>query len=72
MQFIEELVDVKEYLVRDFYANIVHIIKGTMVTNVFNLMVKFDQCSLSAYFRLENVESKEYLAKLAEKENVRP
>lgn len=61
------MVDVKEHLVWDFYANTMHIVKGTNVTKVFNLKVKFYQRTLNAYLGLEDVEPKEYLDKLAEK-----
>lgn len=43
MQFIEPFVDVQEHLVREVYANIAHIVKGTKVTKVRNLKMKFDQ-----------------------------
>lgn len=71
MQFTEELVDVKKHLIREFYAITMHIVKGTKVTKVRKLNVKFDQRTLNAYLRLEDVQPK-YLAKSAEKEEVYP
>lgn len=38
--------DAKEHLVREFYANVAHIKKGTKVTKVRNLKVRFDQTTL--------------------------
>lgn len=72
MKFIEELVEVKEHLFREVYANTTHIVKGTKVTKVLNRKVKFDQCTLNAYLELKDVEPNEYLTKLAEKEEVIP
>nr|XP_016453907.1 PREDICTED: uncharacterized protein LOC107778209 [Nicotiana tabacum] len=68
IQFTEKLLDIKEHLVRKFYTNTKHIVKGTKVTKVSNLKIKFDQHTLNTYLELEDVDPKEYLAKLAEKE----
>lgn len=64
------MVVVKEHLVQEFYTDTTHIVKGTNVTNVCNLKVKFDQRILNTYLGLVDVEPKDYLAKLAEKEEV--
>lgn len=64
--------DVKEHLVRKFYANTTQIAKGTKVTKVRNLKAKFDQRTLNTYLGLEDLEPNEYLAKLAEKDDARP
>lgn len=42
------------------------------MTKARNLKVKFDKRTLNGYFGLEDVEPKEYLTKLAEKEEVLP
>lgn len=62
--------DVKEHLVREFYANTTYIVKGIKVTKVYKLKVKFYQHTLNAHLGLGDVEPKEYLAILAEKEEV--
>ncbi|XP_070050243.1 uncharacterized protein [Nicotiana tomentosiformis] len=61
----ESVVDAKDYLVREFYANVVHIKKGTKVTKARNLKVRFDQATLNTYLGFEDVESTEYLEKYA-------
>lgn len=66
------MVDIKEHLIREFYANTEHIVKGTKVTKVRNLKFKFYQRTLNAYLELDDVEPKKYLSKLAEKEEVQP
>lgn len=55
MQFTEKLVDVKEHLVLEFLETTTHIVKGTKITNVRNLKVKFDQHTLNAYLGFEDV-----------------
>lgn len=72
MLFTEKLVDVKENLVCAFNANTSHIHKGKKVTKVHNLEVKFDQHMFNAYLEFEDLELREYLEKLALKEEVRP
>ena len=64
--------DAKEYLVREFYANVAHIKKGTKVTKVRNLKVRFDQLTLNSYLGFEDVEPVQYLEKLAMGHAARP
>ncbi|XP_075074633.1 uncharacterized protein LOC142162210 [Nicotiana tabacum] len=64
-----EFSDAKEYLVREFYANVVHIKKGTKVRN---LKVRFDQHTLNTYLGFEDVEPTQYLEKLAMGDAARP
>jgi len=52
MWFTQSVVDAKEYLVREFYANVAHIKKGTKVTKVRNLKVQFNQITLNSYLGL--------------------
>jgi len=61
MWFNERVEDAKEYLVREFYADVSLIKKGTKVTKVRNLKMKFDQHTLNAYLRFEALELREYL-----------
>lgn len=49
MLFTERVIYAKEHLVCEFYANISYIRKGTKVTKVCNLKVRFDQHTLNAY-----------------------
>ncbi|XP_070041105.1 uncharacterized protein [Nicotiana tomentosiformis] len=72
MWFAKSVVDAKEYLVREFYANVAHIKKGTKVIKVRNLKMRFDQSTLNTYLRFEDVESLQYLKKLALGDAVRP
>ncbi|XP_070029396.1 uncharacterized protein [Nicotiana sylvestris] len=61
IQFTEKLVDVKEHIVRKFYANMRHILKGKKIIKMRNLKFKFDQHTLNAYLRFQDVETKKYL-----------
>lgn len=65
MWFTQSVVDAKEYLVRELYANVAHIKKGTKVTKVRNLKVRFDKATLNTYLGFEDVKPKEYLEKYA-------
>ena len=56
MWFTQTVMDGKEYLVREFYDNVAHIKKGTKVTKVNNLKVRFDQHTLNSYLGFEYVE----------------
>lgn len=56
---MKKLVDVNEHLVREFYANTAHVIKGTKATKVHNFKVISDQHTLNIYLGLEGVEAKE-------------
>ncbi|XP_070035226.1 uncharacterized protein [Nicotiana tomentosiformis] len=47
MWFNQSVMDANEDLVREFYANVAHIKKGTKVTKVRNLKVRFDQNTLN-------------------------
>ncbi|XP_070052809.1 uncharacterized protein [Nicotiana tomentosiformis] len=61
-----------EYLVKEFYANVAHIKKGTKVTKVRNLKIQFDGHALNKYIEFEEVEAVQYLEKLALGDAVRP
>jgi len=70
--FTFRLKDANEYLVKEFYANVAHIKKGTKVTKVRNLKIRFDGHALNIYVGFEEVEAVQYLEKLALGEAVRP
>ncbi|XP_070031854.1 uncharacterized protein [Nicotiana tomentosiformis] len=72
MWFTQSVVDSKEYLVREFYANVAHIKNGTKVTKVRNLKVRFDQITLNSYLGFEDMDPVQYLEKLAMGDAARP
>ncbi|XP_070047406.1 uncharacterized protein [Nicotiana tomentosiformis] len=72
MWFTQSVVDAKEYLVREFYANVAHIKRGTKVTKVRNLNVRFDQHTLNTYLGFDAVEPTKYLEKCALGDPARP
>jgi len=53
MWFTQSVVDAKEHLVREFYANRAHIKKGTKVTKLCNLK---SQATLNAYLGFEDLD----------------
>nr|XP_018633194.1 uncharacterized protein LOC108948496 isoform X1 [Nicotiana tomentosiformis] len=59
-------------MVQEFYENVANIKKGTKVTKVRNLKVRFDQHTLNTYLGYEDVELKEYLEKYALGDAARP
>ncbi|XP_070046528.1 uncharacterized protein [Nicotiana tomentosiformis] len=54
--FTSKVPDANEYLVKEFYANVAHIKKGTTVTKVRNLKIRFDGDTLNKYADFEDVE----------------
>ena len=70
--FTNTILDANEYLVKEFYANVAHIKKGTKVTKMQNLKIRFDPCALKKYVGFEEVEVVQYLEKLAMGDATRP
>ena len=70
--FTHSVIDANKHLVREFYANVAHIKKGTKVTKVRNLKVRFDACSLNTHVGFEEVEAVRYLEKMALGDAARP
>lgn len=70
--FIGNVEDENEHLVKEFYTNVSHIKKGTTVTKVQNLKVKFDGKTINEYLGFLEEDETLYLEKVALGEDARP
>lgn len=59
-------------MVKDFYANVARIKKGTKITNVSNLKIYLDSYALNSYVDFDEVEPVQYLVKVALGDAARP
>lgn len=63
--FTSKVWDANEHLVKEFYANAAHIKKGTKVTKVRNLTMKFDGKTINNYLGFPEEDESLYLEKVA-------
>lgn len=70
--FIGYVEDANEHLVKEFYTNVAHIKKGTTVTKVRNLKVKFDGKTINDYLGFLKEDESLYLEKMALGKATRP
>lgn len=71
--FFKERVEMaNEYMVKEFYSNVHHIVLDSKVTKVRDKIVVFDGKSLNEFLGFGEEDESQYLEKLAMKEEVRP
>nr|XP_009777419.1 PREDICTED: uncharacterized protein LOC104226991 [Nicotiana sylvestris] len=70
--FLGHMEDANEHLVKEFYTNVAHIKKGTTLTKVQNLKVKFDGKTINDYLGFPEEDELLYLEKMALGEVDRP
>nr|XP_009615097.1 uncharacterized protein LOC104107887 [Nicotiana tomentosiformis]XP_033514991.1 uncharacterized protein LOC104107887 [Nicotiana tomentosiformis]XP_033514992.1 uncharacterized protein LOC104107887 [Nicotiana tomentosiformis]XP_033514993.1 uncharacterized protein LOC104107887 [Nicotiana tomentosiformis] len=70
--FTSKLLEANDYLVKEFYANVAPIKKGTHVTKVRNKKIQFDGKTLNTYAGFDDVDVALYIQKLALDKAARP
>lgn len=70
--FKDNCVKANEHMVKEFYSNVAHILKGTKVTKVRNKNVVFTGKAINEYLGFNDEDESLYNEKLAMDEEVRP